>query len=74
MNRMFNYFFLFVNLISVAISGFSEYVSQSNPDKATTGLVFGIAFSIITLAFGAGVYFMRDKIAVAIALIKESSK
>lgn len=48
--------------------------SKSDDDEATAGLVVGIGFSIVTLISVALIYYVREKIAVAIALIKEGSK
>lgn len=56
---------------SAAIGGFVLY-NQSKIGPA--GLVFGTAFSIVALSIIIYVCREREKIAVAIALIKEGSK
>lgn len=57
---------------------YSEAKADSSSDRAQNnesgGLVIGIIFSIITFITVLSVYFWRDKIFVAIAMIKEGSK
>lgn len=63
-------------LISGSIVGFVEYseTGGNSQNESQSGLIWGICFAVLTIIFAVGVYCFRQKIVVAIALIKEGSK